>query len=89
MAGRKKGAPKTGGRAKGTPNKTTALIKHMIIDALEKSGGVDYLVTVARDNPAAFCTLLGKVLPLNHTSDDGSMKQPSVIRIVAADCGDS
>lgn len=82
MAGRKKGTPKTGGRAKGTPNKTTALIKDMIIDALEKSGGVDYLVTVAKDNPAAFCTLLGKVLPLNHVSEDGSMARPTVIRIV-------
>lgn len=31
MAGRPKGIPKTGGRQKGTPNKTTATLKEMIL----------------------------------------------------------
>jgi hypothetical protein len=77
-----RGAPKTGGRRKGTPNKNTALIKGMIVEALDKSGGVDYLVGVAKNNPAAFCTLIGKVLPLNHTSEDATLSPPTEIRIV-------
>lgn len=44
MAGRKPGTPKTGGRQKGTPNKLTADVKAMILEALDKAGGVKYLV---------------------------------------------
>jgi len=80
MAG--KGKPKTGGRQKGSLNKTTALVKDMVIQALDEAGGVDYLARVAKENPAAFCTLIGKVLPMNHTSEDGSMS-PRIIKVVA------
>lgn len=62
MAG--KGQPKTGGRKKGTTNKLTADVKAMILDALEKAGGVSYLLTQAQSNPNAFLTLVGKVLPM-------------------------
>jgi hypothetical protein len=79
MAG--KGQPKSGGRQKGSINKTTALVKDMVIKALDKAGGVDYLVEVSKDNPAAFCTLIGKVIPLNHTSEDGTMLSPTTIII--------
>jgi hypothetical protein len=73
MAG--KGQPKTGGRKRGTPNKTTALLKDAVLQAAEQAGDkeglVGYLTTQAKDNPAAFMTLLGKVLPLqNPTSND-------------------
>ena len=51
------------GRKAGVPNKTTALLKDMILQALDKKGGVNYLVRQADENPAAFMTLLGKVLP--------------------------
>lgn len=43
MAG--KGAPKTGGRQKGVPNKLTADVKAMVLDALSQAGGVKYLLT--------------------------------------------
>jgi hypothetical protein len=33
-AGRKKGTPKTGGRAAGTPNKTTASVKEALTSTL-------------------------------------------------------
>lgn len=59
-----------GGRQKGTPNKMTAAIKEMVVDALNQAGGTEYLLIQANDNPTAFLTLVGKVLPLQV---DGSM----------------
>ena len=79
------GKAKTGGRKKGTPNKNTKLIKDMVAEALDRAGGVQYLVGVAEENPSAFCTLLGKVLPLNVVSDDGSMSPPQTIVICGPD----
>jgi len=69
MPGRKPGTPKTGGRQKGTPNKTTTAIKEMVIAALDKAGGMEYLVRQADANPTAFLTLVGKVLPLQVDAD--------------------
>lgn len=51
------------GRPKGTPNKLTLSVKEAILTAFHKSGGPDYLVKVAKDDPRTFCTLLGKVVP--------------------------
>lgn len=55
--------PKTGGRTKGTPNKNTAELKEIIRSALDEAGGIDYLVGVAQSHPAAFCSLIGKIIP--------------------------
>jgi len=81
-AGRPKGIPKTGGRQKGTPNKITALLKDEILQAADTAhpeGRVGYLREQAVQNPTAFLTLLGKVLPMQVTgSDDG----PVIIEIV-------
>jgi hypothetical protein len=55
------------GRPKGVPNKLTSDVKAMILAALDNVGGVDYLVAQAERNPAAFLTLVGKVLPLQMT----------------------
>ena len=60
---------KTGGRQKGTSNKVTADLKDMILTALSDEGGVAYLRGIARDQPLAFCTLLGKVLPMTVVGD--------------------
>jgi hypothetical protein len=60
---------KTGGRVKGVPNKVTGALKDMILTALDKSGGIEYLQAQARDNPTAFLTLVGKVLPLQVNAD--------------------
>lgn len=60
---------KGGGRPKGVPNKTTTAIKDMITQALDKAGGVDYLVKQAEENPGPFLALVGKVLPLQVTGD--------------------
>ena len=57
------------GRPKGSPNKVQAAVKDMVIKALDKAGGIEYLVTQSRDNPTAFLTLVGKVLPLQVAGD--------------------
>lgn len=76
MAGRPKGGPKFGGRQKGTPNKITADVKAMVLEALDKAGGVGYLVEQSHSNPTAFMTLVGKVLPMTVTGSgaDGEHK---------------
>jgi hypothetical protein len=55
------------GRPKGSPNKIQAAVKEMVIQALNEAGGVQYLVTQSRENPTAFLTLVGKVIPLQAT----------------------
>lgn len=57
------------GRPKGVVNKNTALLKDMILKALDQSGGIDYLVKQADENPTAFMTLVGKVLPLQVNAE--------------------
>jgi hypothetical protein len=52
------------GRPKGAQNKVTRAIKDMVAQALDKAGGVDYLIAQAEENPTAFLTLVGKVIPL-------------------------
>lgn len=55
---------KTGGRGRGTRNKTTVELKDMVLQALAGAGGVKYLTAQAKTNPTAFLSLVGKVLPL-------------------------
>lgn len=71
--------PNTGNRGKGRPkgsvNKNTAAIKDMILQALNEAGGVQYLVEQAEKNPGPFMTLVGKVLPMQVTGEDGGPLQ--------------
>jgi hypothetical protein len=66
------GRKKTGGRKKGTPNKTTRAIKDAILNAFEEVGGENYLVKVAMEDPKTFCSLLAKILPtdMKHGVDE-------------------
>jgi hypothetical protein len=61
--------PRAGmGRPKGSPNKTTAILRDAILKGAENAGGGDlvtYLTKQAEDHPGPYLTLLGKVLPLN------------------------
>lgn len=63
------------GRPKGSPNKITADLKRAILEAAEAAGGplgtVGYLTAQATSNPAAFMTLLGKVLPTTGPGENG------------------
>lgn len=88
--GRKKGTVKTGGRQKGTPNRTTALLKDAILTAAELAGHdeglVGYLKTQATTNPGPFMALLGKVLPMQIAGDqDNPIVTITRIELVAAD----
>lgn len=84
----RRGGPRAGaGRPKGVPNKITASIKAAIEAAFQGVGGHAYLMRQAEENPQAFMTLLGKIIPAqvqaDLTNSDGSFK-PAVIQIVAA-----
>lgn len=86
-------APKVGldrsktGRKKGTPNKTTALLKDAILKAAEAAGDgdmVEYLTQQAKANPGPFMALLGKVLPMQIIGDrDNPIVAVTRIELVA------
>jgi hypothetical protein len=65
------------GRKKGTPNKVTGALKDMVLQALADAGGVQYLVTQAKENPNAFMGLVGRVLPLQVKQGGDDPKVPS------------
>jgi hypothetical protein len=68
------------GRKAGVPNKTTKLLKDAILQAAEargldgkgKSGLVGYCLWLARKQPKSFAALLGRVLPMQITGEDGA-----------------
>ncbi|ASQ10216.1 hypothetical protein CDO22_08595 [Sinorhizobium meliloti] len=86
-------APKVGldrsktGRKKGTPNKTTKLLKEAILKAAENAGDgdmVEYLTVQARTNPGPFMALLGKVLPMQIAGDpENPLQTVTRIELVA------
>lgn len=59
------------GKPKGATNKVGKELREMVLEALERSGGVDYLAERAVDpkTASAFLTLLGKVLPVSVKGD--------------------
>lgn len=81
------------GRPKGSPNKTTALLKEAIIKAAEGVGSdgtgkgelTGYCEFLARTEPKAFAGLLGKVLPMQVTGEDGGAIQVQIIKRVYDD----
>jgi hypothetical protein len=73
MPFRKGEVPRTAGigRKRGVPNKVTGAVKDMVLAALDKAGGQDYLVEQAKKNPVAFMSLLGRILPMQVTGEGG------------------
>lgn len=82
-------APKVGpsagnrgkGRPKGVPNKATKALKDMILGALDDAGGQDYLRRQSIENPTAFMTLIGKVLPTTINADVNGEMKTTVIKV--------
>lgn len=67
------------GRVKGVPNRMTKALKDMILGALSDAGGQDYLSKQALENPTAFLTLVGKVLPLDVNNNHGGQIVAQVV----------
>lgn len=65
--GKREGA----GRPKGSLDQNNKLLREMVLDALDQKGGADYLAKQADENPAAFMSLLGRILPLQVTGEGG------------------
>jgi hypothetical protein len=62
------------GRKKGSTNKITKALKEAILEAAEGAhpkGTVGYLKQQAQDNPVAFLSLIGKVLPMTIQGPNG------------------
>lgn len=74
-----KGTRPPGGSRKGRPNRTTKTLREAILLAAEqvgedgagRDGLVGYLRRVAFEDVKAFASLLGRVLPLQVTGDEG------------------
>lgn len=67
---------KTGGRQKGTPNKTTAMMKSAIEDVFtklqDKAGGENaHFLGWATENPTEFYKLSAKLLPIQLAGEIG------------------
>ena len=69
------------GRLKGVPNKATKALKDMILGALDDAGGQDYLRRQSIENPTAFMTLIGKVLPTTINADLNGELKTTVINV--------
>ena len=81
MAGKPKGLPKSGGRKAGTPNKVSKVLKDDILEAANSTDHGDrisYLRWVAVNHATAFVGLLGKVIPLEVTGEDGGPVDHSI-----------
>jgi hypothetical protein len=74
------GNPK--GRQAGTPNKVSGELKDMILTALTNKGGVTYLEKQADETPNAFLGLVGKILPLQVTGEDGKAVPVAVTFVI-------
>ena len=86
----KKGEPNPGaGRPAGLPNLINRDIKEMILTALTKVGGADYLAEQAHKNSSAFLALVGKVLPLQVNAvikrEVADMSEAELLAIIAAE----
>ena len=58
-------------RASSSPQPAQRPVEPLYLDALSDAGGREYLARQANENPGAFMTLLGKVLPTQVTGDEG------------------
>lgn len=60
----KGGARPGAGRPKGSLDSGNKILREMIVEALDGVGGIQYLQDTALSHPAAFLSLISKVLPL-------------------------
>ena len=77
-----KGAPKSGGRQKGSLNKIKLEVKAAIAAAFEEAGGTAYLLSIAKDDPRTFCALLGKLVPTTVGGDPDGVPIRQIIEVI-------
>jgi hypothetical protein len=73
------------GRKKGVPNKITASVKEMILAALDAVGGQRYLEDQAKQNPQAFMSLLGRIIPSEIRGEVTTVDKNFVVYIDTSD----
>lgn len=79
---------KTGGRKKGSPNKTTTAVKEALLDAFERLGGIDSLLHWARSNNTEFYKLWARILPQEINANmSGSLKVGGQVHVYLPDNG--
>lgn len=71
MSGGHGGKRRGAGRPKGSISTESKDIREMVVGALCAVGGQDYLARQAEQNPVAFMALVGRVLPLQVTGENG------------------
>ena len=54
----------------------------MILSALDRAGGENYLLAQSAENPTAFLSLLGRIIPLQV---DGTIDHKHVVRLPERD----
>jgi len=54
----------------------------MVVDSLNAAGGQAYLAQQARDQPAAFLGLVGKVLPKEIKADINVRNAPGMLMVL-------
>lgn len=65
--GKREGA----GKPKGAQTRQTVAVKQCLINAFENIGGVKNLTRWAKENETEFYKLWGKMIPLEHTGEEG------------------
>lgn len=73
------------GRPKGKTNGDTAKLREIILGALDDAGGRKYLANQAVENPAAFLSLIGKVVPREVSAEIGGSLGVTIIERVIID----
>ena len=68
------------GRKPGSKNKDTETIRIALMRSFDHIGGWEYLAEMARTQPTAYMTLLGKILPHELATSGGSLRQEVVLR---------
>ena len=74
-----------GGRPKGSANKIGQELQAMLRASLSRVGGIEYLVKQAEENPAAYMTMISKLMPKQveaQVTHDGDAFREILLKVV-------
>jgi hypothetical protein len=80
--GAPKGRPRPpgSGRKRGTLNKDTEAIRLAVMKSFDHIGAWKYLVKISESQPAAYISLLNKILPHEMATSGGALKAEVLLR---------